>query len=47
MDELRNSINIAGANISYGVPGGPGGQEKPVVFSIRGEDINRLIKYCK
>ncbi len=42
MNDLRNSTHIAGANISYGVPGGPGGQEKPVVFSIRGEDINRL-----
>ena len=42
MNELRNNTHIAGANIGFGVPGGPGGQEKPVVFSVRGENIDQL-----
>jgi HAE1 family hydrophobic/amphiphilic exporter-1 len=42
MDRLRQQIKIPGTNISYGLPGGPGGAEKPVTFSIRGENIATL-----
>ncbi len=42
MDNLRDSVHIAGANINYGLPGGPGGGEKPVIFSIRGQEISEL-----
>jgi len=36
--------NIAGAKLAYLLEGGPGGNEKPVTFSIRGEDINVISK---
>ncbi|MBZ0199940.1 MAG: efflux RND transporter permease subunit [Ignavibacteriaceae bacterium] len=42
INELRKQTNIAGANISFGMPGGPGGGEKPLIFSVRGEDLNKL-----
>ncbi len=43
MDELRKSTRlIPGAEFSYLVQGGPGGNDKPVTMSIRGEDINKL-----
>ena len=34
--------SIAGAKFSYLVQGGPGGAEKPVMFSVRGESLNKL-----
>jgi HAE1 family hydrophobic/amphiphilic exporter-1 len=42
MDGLRKQIKVPGANISYGLPSGPGGGQKPVTFSIRGKDITVL-----
>ena len=42
--ELRKNTNIAGANISFGIEGGPGGGEKPLIFSISGNDISKLKK---
>ena len=44
LKELRAKTNIPGANISFGLPGGPGGQQKPVMFSIQGQDIAALKK---
>jgi multidrug efflux pump subunit AcrB len=45
MSEIRNEAKlIAGAKISMLEQGGPGGNEKPVTLSIRGEDLNRLEK---
>ncbi len=46
MNKLRNSTHFAGANISYELPGGPGGAQKPVIFSVRGENIDQLKKYA-
>jgi hydrophobe/amphiphile efflux-1 (HAE1) family protein len=46
MDELRNKIHLASANISYGVQNGPGSGQKPVTFSIRGEDLTLLKNYA-
>jgi len=41
--ELRNEIKyLAGANISIRTQGGPGGNEKPVTLSIRGDNLNKL-----
>lgn len=42
MSQLRKDIHIPGANISIGLPGGPGGGEKPVIFSVRGENLDKL-----
>ncbi|MGE5811334.1 MAG: efflux RND transporter permease subunit, partial [Ignavibacteria bacterium] len=42
LDILRRRIRIPGANISYGLPSGPGGGQKPVTFSIRGENLSVL-----
>ncbi len=43
MNILRSDVKyIAGANIGFQIPGGPGGSQKPVTLSIRGEDINKL-----
>ena len=43
MSEIRNKIkNIPGANFSMRRQGGPGGNEKPVTLSIRGDDIKKL-----
>ena len=45
MSEIRNKIkSIPGANFSVSPIGGPGGNEKPVTLSIRGEDLNQLEK---
>lgn len=33
---------IAGAKFGYLMEGGPGGSEKPITYSIRGEDLNKL-----
>ncbi len=46
MDELRNKIKIPSANISFGLQSGPGGGQKPVVFSTRGEDLTLLKNYA-
>ncbi len=46
IDELRHEITIPSANISYGTANGPGGQQKPVIFSVRGEDLTLLKKYA-
>ena len=43
MDELRNKTKyFPGANFSILVQGGPGGNEKAVTLSVRGEDIEKL-----
>ncbi len=43
MDLLRADVKfLPGASIGFQVPGGPGGSQKPVTLSIRGEDINKL-----
>ena len=34
--------NIAGGNYSLSAQGGPGGNEKPVTFSVRGENLDTL-----
>ena len=46
IDELRSKTNIPGANISFGMQTGPGGGQKPVIFSIRGENIAQLKVYA-
>jgi hydrophobe/amphiphile efflux-1 (HAE1) family protein len=42
MKELRSEMSIPGANISIMPPGGPGGNQKLVMFSVRGEDLKLL-----
>lgn len=43
MDDMRAELqNIPGANISYGATGGVGGPQKPVIMSVRGEDMTVL-----
>ena len=45
MSEIRNECkSIAGAKISMLEQGGPGGNEKPVTLSIRGDDLKQLEK---
>ena len=44
MKKLRSEINIPGANISLMPPGGPGGNQKLVMFSVRGKDLRTLEK---
>src|SRR5574338_190205 len=45
MDELRNEMKlIPGASFSMLMPGGPGGAQKPVTLSIRGDDLAKLEK---
>ena len=45
MSEIRNEAKlISGAKISMLEQGGPGGNEKPVTLSIRGDDLKRLEK---
>lgn len=46
MDELRSKTHIPSANISFGSQNGPGGGQKPVMFSIRGEDLTLLNEYA-
>lgn len=46
MDELRSKIHIPSANISFGGQNGPGGGQKPVTFSTRGEDLTLLENYA-
>jgi len=47
MSELRNQLKyLPGANISYGVQGGPGGGGKPVQISVRGENLDKLKQYA-
>jgi HAE1 family hydrophobic/amphiphilic exporter-1 len=41
--QLRGEFkNIPGAEIGFLVAGGPGGNDKPVSISVRGDDINKL-----
>ena len=43
MNLLRSDVKyLAGANIGFQIPGGPGGSQKPVTLSIRGENIDKL-----
>ena len=43
MEELRNQVKyIPGARISMLLQGGPGGAQKPITLSIRGEDLSQL-----
>jgi HAE1 family hydrophobic/amphiphilic exporter-1 len=43
MSDIRNKLkSISGANFSVSPIGGPGGNEKPVTLSIRGEDLQKL-----
>lgn len=43
LSEMRYELKtIPGANLDFRVQGGPGGGEKPVTFSVRGPDINRI-----
>jgi len=45
MDELRAELmNVAGANLGFQIQQGPGGSQKPVVMSVRGEDMGTLQK---
>ncbi len=40
MDDLRVELStIPGANIGFGAAGGVGGNQKPVIMSVRGDDI--------
>ncbi len=43
MSELRGGLkNIPGAEIGYLTQGGPGGNDKPVSISVRGDDLNKI-----
>jgi multidrug efflux pump subunit AcrB len=43
MADIREQVKtIAGASFSFMVQGGPGGNEKPVTLSIRGDDLKKL-----
>ncbi len=43
MDDLRAElINTPGANISYSTQGGPGGNQKPLIMSVRGDNMEKL-----
>ncbi|RPH35051.1 efflux RND transporter permease subunit, partial [bacterium] len=43
MDEVRAELrDVPGANISLGSQGGPGGNQKPVIMSVRGENMAQL-----
>ncbi|MCL5267318.1 MAG: efflux RND transporter permease subunit [Bacteroidetes bacterium] len=43
MNYLRAELkNTPGANISYATQGGPGGNQKPVVMSVRGDNMTTL-----
>lgn len=47
ISELRKKLQlIPGANISFLLQGGPGGNAKPITLSVRGEDINKLSVYA-
>lgn len=44
IEESRKELKkIPGAKIAFLIEGGPGGNEKPVTFSVRGENIDTLI----
>jgi HAE1 family hydrophobic/amphiphilic exporter-1 len=43
MDEVRNELRtLPGANLSIMVSQGPGGGQKPVIMSVRGENLSTL-----
>ncbi len=44
---LRKKLQlIPGANISFLLQGGPGGNEKPITLSVRGENLDKIAKYA-
>jgi len=48
MSEVRKKFKfLPGANISYGVSGGPGGNQKPITMSVRGEDLDKISAYAE
>jgi HAE1 family hydrophobic/amphiphilic exporter-1 len=48
MAEIRQvTKGFAGATFSFMVQGGPGGNEKPVTLSIRGDDLKKLEKIAE
>jgi HAE1 family hydrophobic/amphiphilic exporter-1 len=48
INELRNDLKyLPGADFSFLLQGGPGGNEKPVSLSVRGEDIAQLTKLAE
>jgi len=43
MDELRNELKIIpGTEFDFRIESGPGGDDKPITFSVRGEDLNKI-----
>ena len=43
--QLRSQLkNIPGAEIAFLTVGGPGGSDKPISISVRGDDQNKLVK---
>jgi HAE1 family hydrophobic/amphiphilic exporter-1 len=48
ISEIRKTFKfLPGANVSYSVQGGPGGNEKPITMSVRGEDLDKLKAYAE
>ncbi len=47
ISSLRKKLQlIPGANISFLLQGGPGGMQKPVTLSVRGENLDVIAKYA-
>ncbi|MHB8580191.1 MAG: efflux RND transporter permease subunit [Ignavibacteriaceae bacterium] len=47
INSLRKKIQlIPGANISFLLQGGPGGSQKPITLSVRGENLDKIAKYA-
>ncbi len=43
MDELRSELKvIPGIQLDFRIESGPGGNDKPITYSIRGEDLNKI-----
>ncbi len=43
ISDLRRELSTtAGANLSFGTQSGPGGNQKPVIMSVRGDDMSTL-----
>lgn len=43
MSDLRRELRaVAGVNLSLGTQSGPGGNQKPVIMSVRGDDMSTL-----
>jgi HAE1 family hydrophobic/amphiphilic exporter-1 len=48
MNELRTQLKyLPGANLGFGVQGGPGGGGKPVTLSVRGDDLDKVKQYAE